>query len=119
MRQGLFESMAWLGPQAFYFAKAFNANIGAWNTASIANMVSVCALIAIASVCEVCASCMLSCFTHFSSIIMCTTDITEALSGFAPAQPPQLRRISIRLCAACVRLRRPLFMRPSMERTQR
>jgi hypothetical protein len=39
----LFESV-WLGPQAFYEAKAFNANIGAWNTARIANMAYVCAL---------------------------------------------------------------------------
>jgi hypothetical protein len=94
MRRGLFASVP-LGSQVFYEAKAFNANIGAWNTASIANMVSVCALIAIASICEVCASCKLMCFTHFSSITMCTTDITVALSGFAPALPPQLRRISM------------------------
>ncbi len=37
----LFES-AWIGSQAFNEAKAFNANIGAWNTARIANMASVC-----------------------------------------------------------------------------
>jgi hypothetical protein len=84
MRTGLFASV-WLGSQAFNYALAFNANIGAWNTARIANMASVCALIAIASICEVRASCKLMCFTHFSSIIMCTTDSTEALSGFAPA----------------------------------
>jgi hypothetical protein len=29
---------AWLGSQAFQFASAFNANIGAWNTASIATL---------------------------------------------------------------------------------
>ena len=39
----LFESV-WLGPQAFYQATAFNANIGAWNTASMKTMASVCAL---------------------------------------------------------------------------
>jgi hypothetical protein len=43
MRRGLFEG-AWLGSQAFYEAKAFNADIGAWNTARIANMAYVCAL---------------------------------------------------------------------------
>ena len=32
-----------LGAQAFYKASAFNANIGAWNTASVSNMESVCA----------------------------------------------------------------------------
>ncbi len=32
----------WLGSQAFYLATAFNADIGAWNTARIANMASVC-----------------------------------------------------------------------------
>jgi surface protein len=31
------------GTQAFYSASAFNANIGAWNTASVSNMASVCA----------------------------------------------------------------------------
>ena len=31
------------GAQAFYSASAFNANIGAWNTARVANMYSVCA----------------------------------------------------------------------------
>jgi hypothetical protein len=61
---------AWLGLQAFYQATAFNANIGAWNTASMTTMDSVCALNAIASGCEVCASCLLVCFTHFSSIRM-------------------------------------------------
>jgi surface protein len=29
------------GAQAFYYASAFNANIGAWNTASVSNMASV------------------------------------------------------------------------------
>jgi hypothetical protein len=43
---------AWLGPQAFYEAKTFNADIGAWNTASMTTMASVC-LVAIACVCEV------------------------------------------------------------------
>ncbi len=28
----------WFGAQAFWQAKAFNANIGAWNTASVSNM---------------------------------------------------------------------------------
>ncbi len=31
----------WLGAQAFYSAAAFNANIGAWNTASVSNMYAV------------------------------------------------------------------------------
>ena len=31
------------GAQAFHSASAFNANIGAWNTASVSNMASVCA----------------------------------------------------------------------------
>jgi hypothetical protein len=43
MRLGLFES-AWLGSQAFFYASAFNANIGAWNTASMTTMSSVCAV---------------------------------------------------------------------------
>ncbi len=38
----------WLGSQAFYGATVFNANIGAWNTAAMTTMASVCALIAIA-----------------------------------------------------------------------
>ncbi len=33
----------WLGSQAFYSASAFNANIGAWNTASVTLCYSVCA----------------------------------------------------------------------------
>ncbi len=33
----------WFGSQAFREASAFNANIGAWNTASVSNMQSVCA----------------------------------------------------------------------------
>jgi hypothetical protein len=33
----------WFGSQAFSFAAAFNANIGAWNTASMATMSYVCA----------------------------------------------------------------------------
>ncbi len=33
----------WLGSQAFYAANKFNANIGAWNTAKVANMGGVCA----------------------------------------------------------------------------
>jgi hypothetical protein len=33
----------WLGSQAFGFASAFNANIGAWNTASLSSMQLVCA----------------------------------------------------------------------------
>jgi hypothetical protein len=32
-----------LGSQAFQQASAFNANIGAWNTASVSNMILVCA----------------------------------------------------------------------------
>ncbi len=33
----------WLGSQAFYVASAFNADIGAWNTAAVSNMLGVCA----------------------------------------------------------------------------
>ncbi len=33
----------WLGSQAFQYAYAFNANIGAWNTASLTMLSSVCA----------------------------------------------------------------------------
>ena len=33
----------WLGAQAFYSASAFNANIGAWNTASVTSLNEVCA----------------------------------------------------------------------------
>jgi surface protein len=33
----------WLGAQAFYNAKAFNANIGAWNTAAVTDLSAVCA----------------------------------------------------------------------------
>jgi hypothetical protein len=43
MRRVLYAS-AWLGPQAFQYASAFNANIGAWNTASMTTIDSVCAL---------------------------------------------------------------------------
>ncbi len=37
MRRVLFYSF-WFGSQAFYLATEFNANIGAWNTASVSNM---------------------------------------------------------------------------------
>jgi hypothetical protein len=33
----------WLGAQAFQHTSAFNANIGAWNTASVSNLKAVCA----------------------------------------------------------------------------
>jgi hypothetical protein len=33
----------WLVSQAFRLASAFNANIGAWNTAAVSNMSAVCA----------------------------------------------------------------------------
>ena len=33
----------WLGAQAFQGAAAFNANIGAWNTASVTTLAAVCA----------------------------------------------------------------------------
>jgi hypothetical protein len=33
-----------LGAQAFYWAKAFDANIGAWNTASVTTLAGVCAV---------------------------------------------------------------------------
>ena len=33
----------WLGAQAFYSASAFNANIGAWNTAAVTDLSWVCA----------------------------------------------------------------------------
>jgi surface protein len=33
----------WFGSQAFYSASAFNANVGAWNTASVSDMSGVCA----------------------------------------------------------------------------
>ena len=33
----------WLGSQAFYVASAFNANIGAWNTARVSDLSRVCA----------------------------------------------------------------------------
>ena len=33
-----------VGSQAFYYASAFNANIGGWNTASVSNMNAVCTL---------------------------------------------------------------------------
>ena len=37
-----------VGPQAFNGASAFNANIGAWNTASVTTLSSVCAVSAVA-----------------------------------------------------------------------
>ncbi len=37
-----------VGSQAFYYASAFNANIGSWNTASMKDMSSVCAPSAVA-----------------------------------------------------------------------
>ena len=33
----------WLGSQVFFMATAFNANIGAWNIASVSNFSQVCA----------------------------------------------------------------------------
>ncbi len=35
---------AWVGSQAFYEASAFNANIGAWNSAAMTDLSSVCAV---------------------------------------------------------------------------
>ena len=46
MRRGLFESVP-LGPQACNEAAMFNANIGAWNTASMTTMATVVAAIKI------------------------------------------------------------------------
>jgi hypothetical protein len=80
MRRGLLESV-WLGPQAFSGATAFNHDIGAWNTAAMTTMASVCALIAIASVCQVCF--VLACVLHsFLEYYMCTSEITEDFAGF-------------------------------------
>jgi surface protein len=44
-----------VGPQAFESASAFNANIGAWNTAAVTSMNSVSAVSAVA--CNVANSC--------------------------------------------------------------
>ncbi len=38
----------WFGLQTFFRALAFNANIGAWNTAAVSNMGLVCAAFAVA-----------------------------------------------------------------------
>jgi hypothetical protein len=35
----------WLGSQAFAYASAFNADIGAWNTAAVTSLNQVCAAI--------------------------------------------------------------------------
>jgi hypothetical protein len=35
----------WFGSQAFKSALAFNANIGAWNTAAVTDLSSVCAVL--------------------------------------------------------------------------
>ena len=43
MRRVLIER-SWLGSQAFNEAKAFNQNIGAWNTAAMMTIDSVCPL---------------------------------------------------------------------------
>ncbi len=84
---------AWFGAKAFYYATAFNANIGAWNTARMTTMGYVCALCHRLRVRRVClglgcgaawpfcrrprptamrafcrASLILPCFTHFWSI---------------------------------------------------
>jgi hypothetical protein len=69
MRRGLFEG-AWLGSQALRGATAFNANIGAWNTASMTTMASVCAL------CHrpACAECVLRaclCASLISRVLVC------------------------------------------------
>jgi hypothetical protein len=37
-----------VGSQAFYYASAFDANIGAWNTARVMHLTSVCAVSAVA-----------------------------------------------------------------------
>jgi surface protein len=37
-----------VGSQAFYYAEAFDANIGAWNTAAVTDLSSVCAVSAVA-----------------------------------------------------------------------
>jgi hypothetical protein len=67
MRRGLFESVL-LGPQAFKYASAFNANIAAWNTAKMTTMASVCALchrLRVRSVCFMLA-CVLHSFLEYS-----------------------------------------------------
>jgi hypothetical protein len=90
----------WLGSQAFDEATTFNANIGAWNTASMATMSYVCALchrlrvrpvrlgVGCGAALRIChrpqstamhaffrASLILLCFTHFSRVycrILCS-----------------------------------------------
>ena len=37
-------AVVWFGSQAFNFASGYNENIGAWNTASVSNMVNVSAI---------------------------------------------------------------------------
>jgi hypothetical protein len=101
----------WLDSQAFNGATAFNANIGAWNTARMTTMDYVCSL-AIACVCGVCAlawdaalgvyavgrgrsrlrSCMLACLLDsFLEEHMCTsenTDLKKSLPSRALAPWP-------------------------------
>jgi surface protein len=43
-----------VGSQAFYYASAFNVNIGAWNTASVSNMATVRAVLAVARYASLC-----------------------------------------------------------------
>ncbi len=71
LRRGLFAS-AWLGSQAFYEASAFNADIGAWNTASMTTISSVfpyCHRLRVRSVCFMLA-CVLRSFLEYSYAIV-------------------------------------------------
>jgi surface protein len=102
-----------LGSQAFSSASAFNADIGAWNTASVTSMASVCALCHRLCVGRVCGlrrlvwmpsaladracgrACLLVCVTHFSRNICALVRSRNISPGFCQPQLPQLRRISM------------------------
>jgi hypothetical protein len=115
VRLGLFES-AWLGLQAFYSATAFDANIGAWNTASVSNMSHVCPhrrCLGLQS------ACFMLAFVHFSSI----TCALLTARRFSPVRPRPTAAVAPHLdCRApahrSVRFR-PLDASCTMHRTGR
>jgi hypothetical protein len=89
MRRGLLASV-WLGSQAFAVATAFNANIGAWNTASMTSMGDVfpyCHRQRVLSL-RFMLACLLRSFLDYMSLL------TARSLPPACAQPPQLPRIS-------------------------
>ncbi len=80
----------WLDPQAFAVASAFNANIGAWNTASVTNMF------------QVRAACSAGCGTmRPARSIGIRCGVAVVRGGTADARACMSTQVSALACAGC------------------